>query len=472
MQTTVIPATTCDAIDRLIQNFVWGSSDEVRKVLQGKYMKEDANGLTQRNLTSQSAVWKGLSREWSNMLLGARTAIRNGRETSFWTARWLDSRVRLIDAFTGNTEELDLSQSVADFVNDDGQWDVERLFAVLPADAVSAVVGMPTPREDCGEDEWIWGGESNGSFSIKSAYRIICRSELSGSQEMWKQVWSWRGPNRIRCFLWLAIQEKLLTNSSRVRRNLTGDATCAFCQDPDESAAHVLRDCRFAAEAWRKLGSFDVSSDAWRGDFKEWMIRNLKQVTLASKREGTTIGNEARNFLFDVRWEPGPEGWMVLNSDGSVNQQTGRAAAGGVVRDSEGRCLLAYSMNLGCCSITRAEIRGAIEGLVRVWDAGFRKVVLRMDSRAAISILTSSDDSAHQYTMEKMEFRDLSRRDWSLKVEHTFREGNRSADFLASLGYGYPFGSHSVLISDCRLGYFLRLDCFGISEPRLISIND
>ncbi|CAN1162799.1 Putative ribonuclease H protein At1g65750, partial [Linum perenne] len=195
-------------------------------------------------------------------------------------------------------------------------------------------------------------------------------------------------------------------------------------------------------------------------------------VTLASRREGNTIGREARNFLLDVRWEPGPDGWIVLNSDGSVHQQTGRAAAGGLIRDSGGRCLLAYSMNLGSCSITRAEIRGAIEGLVRAWDASFRKVVLRMDSRAAISILTSSDASAHQYTMEKMEFRDLARRDWSLKVEHTFREGNRSADFLASLGYGYPFGSRSVLISDCRLGYFLRLDCFDISEPRLISIYD
>ncbi|CAN1745190.1 Putative ribonuclease H protein At1g65750 [Linum perenne] len=453
-------------------------------------MKEDDNGLTQRNLTSQSAVWKGISREWGNMLVGARAAIRNGRETKFWTTRWLDSGDRLIDAFTGNIEELDISQSVADFVNIDGQW------------------------EDCGEDEWIWGGESNGSFSIKSAYSIVCRSEISGSQDMWKQIWGWRGPNRIRCFLWLAIQEKLLTNSSRVRRNLTRDATCTLCQDPDESAAHILRDCSFAAEAWRKLGSFDVSSDAWRGDFKEWMVRNLKadsefifgvhcwmlwkarnerlfadgrdsassvafrsvnwarQVSLASRRDGNIIDREACNLLLDVRWEPGPDGWIVLNSDGSVHQQTGRAAAGGLIRDSGGRCLLAYSMNLGSCSITRAEIRGAIEGLIRAWDAGFRKVVLRMDSRAAISILTSTDASAHQYTMEKMEFRDLARRDWSLKVEHTFREGNRSADFLASLGYGYPFGSHSVLVSDCRLGYFLRLDCFGISEPRLVSIND
>ncbi|CAN1179237.1 hypothetical protein LINPERPRIM_LOCUS36763 [Linum perenne] len=29
-----------------------------------------------------------------------------------------------------------------------------------------------------------------------------------------------------------------------------------------------------------------------------------------------------------------------------------------------------------------------------------------------------------------------------------------------------------ILVSDCNLGYFIRYDCLGISEPRLISIND
>ncbi|CAN1788760.1 Putative ribonuclease H protein At1g65750 [Linum perenne] len=237
---------------------------------------------------------------------------------------------------------------------------------------------------------------------------------------MWNQIWSWSGPNRIRCFLWLALQEKLLSNCSRVRRRMAADASCDLCRDPEESVVHILLDCSFAADSW----------------------------------------------------DPGPEGWVVLNSDGSAYRLTGRATAGGLVRDSEGRGMLAYSMNLGRCSITRAEMRGAIEGLRRAWDAGHRNVILRVDSRAAISLLTSESETPHQHTMESMEFQDLQRRDWRLVVEHTFREGNRAADFLASLGYGYPFGSLSVSISDSRLGYFLRLDCFGIAEPRLISIND
>ncbi|CAN1180885.1 hypothetical protein LINPERHAP2_LOCUS35024 [Linum perenne] len=87
------------------------------------------------------------------------------------------------------------------------------------------------------------------------------------------------------------------------------------------------------------------------------------------------------------------------------------AAAGGLIRTNDGRGLLAYCVNLGKCSIMRAELRGVIEGL---------------------------------------------------------REGNVAADFLANLGHKYPHGLHLISLPDCNLSYFLRRDCMGISEPRLI----
>ncbi|CAN1151387.1 hypothetical protein LINPERPRIM_LOCUS28353 [Linum perenne] len=71
-----------------------------------------------------------------------------------------------------------------------------------------------------------------------------------------------------------------------------------------------------------------------------------------------------------------------------------------------------------------------------------------------------------------MQFKNLCSRDWTVKVIHTFREGNQAADFVASAGYDYPYGSHSFPILDKNLGYFLRHDCMGISEPRSVLIND
>ncbi|CAN1800851.1 Putative ribonuclease H protein At1g65750 [Linum perenne] len=129
-------------------------------------------------------------------------------------------------------------------------------------------------------------------------------------------------------------------------------------------------------------------------------------------------------------------------------------------------------MNIGACSITRAEMRGAIEGLHRVWEAGHRNVVLRMDSRTAITLLMDGDISTNQHAMETLQFQELMGRDWNLRIEHTYREGNQAADFLAGIGYGYPHVSHNVDLSDSRLGYFLRLDLLGVGQPRSVLIND
>ncbi|CAN1168553.1 hypothetical protein LINPERHAP2_LOCUS27878 [Linum perenne] len=62
-------------------------------------------------------------------------------------------------------------------------------------------------------------------------------------------------------------------------------------------------------------------------------------------------------------WESAPPELVTLNSDGSV-PETGQAAAGGLLKDHFGRCLAAFTINLGNCSITRGELRGVVSGFV------------------------------------------------------------------------------------------------------------
>ncbi|CAN1849718.1 Putative ribonuclease H protein At1g65750 [Linum perenne] len=129
-------------------------------------------------------------------------------------------------------------------------------------------------------------------------------------------------------------------------------------------------------------------------------------------------------------------------------------------------------MNLGACSITRAEICEALLGLEFAWDKGYRKICLKLDSQAAIALLTSTGNTEHQHRTEVIRFKELRDRDWEVKIEHTYREGNFATDYLASLGYNVGFGSHLVNTLDGGLCYFLRYDCIGVAEPRSILIND
>ncbi|CAN1318119.1 Putative ribonuclease H protein At1g65750 [Linum perenne] len=351
---------------------------------------------------------------------------------------------------------------------------------------------MSPPRDDAGEDGCIWGAEDSGQFSIKSAYRIACDIPSQTEPGVWGQVWKWKGPHRIRLFLWLAIQEKLLTNCSRVRRHLTADASCGRCNHPEESVSHVLRDCVFAAESWSKLEGFDLSSNLWQEGTETWIKKGLSMensllfgthcwMLWKTRNEHIFAGNTSTPLgvaMRSIHWVRQVASAMELNRrtlDVGPSRGTrggSRATAGGLVRDHEGRCLNAFTMNLGACSITRAEMRGAIEGLTRAWSAGYRRIRLQIDSKAVIAALSNGDTMTSRHAMEISQFQDLVERDWLVTVEHTYREGNQAADFLASIGYGYPIGSHTFDISDSRLGYFLRLDCFGVGFPRSVLIND
>ncbi|CAN1140984.1 Putative ribonuclease H protein At1g65750 [Linum perenne] len=170
----------------------------------------------------------------------------------------------------------------------------------------------------------------------------------------------------------------------------------------------------------------------------------------------------------EIVWEPGPPDWAVLNTDGSVLPESGSAAAGGLLRDSLGRCTRAFTVNLGRCSITWAELQGILVGLDVAWEAGIRKIVVQVDSQAAIKLVSGNEELRHQHVNEVVAIRECLKRDWEVTISHIYRKGIFVADYLADIGHGFPPGTHPIDVSDCTLGYFLRRDCMCISEPRVI----
>ncbi|CAI0401398.1 unnamed protein product [Linum tenue] len=139
------------------------------------------------------------------------------------------------------------------------------------------------------------------------------------------------------------------------------------------------------------------------------------------------------------------------------------AAIGGVIRDHLGRCLAAFTGNLGACTITLAEIKGVTEGLRIAWDQGYRKVMVGLDSTAALQLLEDQ-----RYYKLIQQFRRLIDRDWEVRLSHVYRECNKVADFLASRGHDHSLGIHSVNVSDSGLSFWVLYDAMGIAQSILI----
>ncbi|CAI0410339.1 unnamed protein product [Linum tenue] len=149
---------------------------------------------------------------------------------------------------------------------------------------------------------------------------------------------------------------------------------------------------------------------------------------------------------------------------------TGNAAAGGLLRDHLGRCSDAFVANLGSCSITRAELRGALEGLRIAWRRGFKKIQLNLDSSTAINIIKNWADNDHNHGLIAQQIGELLSRRWEVNVCHIYREANFAADFLASKGHCVNFGTHLFDVCDPELRHWLLYDVRETAQERGILI--
>lgn len=70
------------------------------------------------------------------------------------------------------------------------------------------------------------------------------------SDACWKGLWIMFLPPKLKVFLWLVFQGKILTNEQRVRRHLAVESSCSVCGWHSENIIHIVRDCGRAKEVW------------------------------------------------------------------------------------------------------------------------------------------------------------------------------------------------------------------------------
>ncbi|KAL4286383.1 hypothetical protein AHAS_Ahas19G0080700 [Arachis hypogaea] len=102
---------------------------------------------------------------------------------------------------------------------------------------------------------------------------------------------------------------------------------------------------------------------------------------------------------------------MKLNVDGSVLQPDNRGTCCGIIRDWNGHTFAGFSMNIGACTITLAELWASMLGL------------------------NLSPSLASQRSIQELLVK-LER----VEVRHIFREVNFCADYLAKAGQGHLQG--------------------------------
>ncbi|OMO81305.1 reverse transcriptase [Corchorus capsularis] len=495
----VTKATFKDVVEKSLGRF-----------LKAKYrVGEDIwNFIEDRQHGSQtwSYTWRSLIKACTLLSNGLKWRIGNGSRVKFWADPWLLS-TPLRDVVDHSCYAGSSGVLVLDYMTDGGGWNMEKIFLELPMELALKVIGYPLPNVSSPQDRKIWKFSPNGIFTTKSAYQSLIEDDMVPLGGDWSWFWKIPLPARWLHFIWLVRRGRLLTNSLRATWGMGNDPKCHLCGLEEESLVHILRDCPTSRKVWDYFGK-PLNSDS----LMQWLDDNLALRTLHDRVEwriifGVTLwriwtrrcgfvmnegdvsldessltanimvtaGEVMKSLVnhkpllsqdLQVRWVPPEDAVVKLNTDGAAKGNPGVAGAGGVIRSAVGSWLMGFKLHLGVCSNVEAELQAIRQGLLVAWNCSYRDIICETDALIAIDLIKNGDAKFHPLGYLLIDIRQLLHREWRCKLQHTYREGNFCADWLANAACELDDNFELLPAPPDEVKSILNADTTGVFYPR------
>ncbi|KAJ1384393.1 Endonuclease/exonuclease/phosphatase superfamily [Sesbania bispinosa] len=101
---------------------------------------------------------------------------------------------------------------IAHFSSNGILWNLNEVDHLLPDHIRQEILGVPPPAPNLGRDTVCWASTSNGDFTTRSAYDLVCELSMpSTSCNVWKALWALKIPQRVKSFMWLVLKAKLMS---------------------------------------------------------------------------------------------------------------------------------------------------------------------------------------------------------------------------------------------------------------------
>ncbi|GLT78653.1 hypothetical protein SLA2020_501810 [Shorea laevis] len=325
MQTTKLPVSICQEIDKANRNFLWGGAGGHRKLSLVSWervcMPKSFGGLGVRStsfmnqaflaklgwriLTEPDALWvqvvkakyfpncgfleaeykAGSSHTWKGIIeskslvqAGIGFVVSNGVNTRFWLDSWLLDHPLFFSA-VNVIPEPELQKSMADYWMGT-HWDTSLLRHLLPTEIMNQLLLVQLESDNTDQDGIYWSEASHGKFSTSSAYNMVINDNCVPIASCWNKIWKIKAAPKEKGLLWLMLHNRVLTNSSRMARGLTNDDSCPRCQHGREDVLHCFRDCEGSRRLWRKW----IGDNLWQRwqqmNHAEWINHNLSRTNV------------------------------------------------------------------------------------------------------------------------------------------------------------------------------------------------
>jgi hypothetical protein len=272
-------------------------------VIKDKYLPYVSVTTWLRSTTFQpstaSQTWKNLLKfvhlltNWLSWSLGSGHHVQLGRDrilgmgnSSFLSQNLLSilkqKNITLLyqargptrpDSFSSQwieSDDLGITEEVAE------EWDLFR----------RALMGSGVYLQDRA-DELMWtGGDKSGLLFVKNAYNALMTTLWMQPIGGWRlKFWKWDLPLKIKLFIWLAVENKILSWDNLQLKGWEGPSSCHLCKKESETINHLMIHCIFTKKVWARICTGLKFKKEWEGNtitdcYKRWLEEKTVPTTL------------------------------------------------------------------------------------------------------------------------------------------------------------------------------------------------
>ena len=446
------------------------------RIMKAKYLRKSSFFDT-KSRPSHSVAWKGILSSRHIILDGLRWIVGDGNCINFWKFNWCYS-VPLINFVDDSKKHLiNENDLVSKFIKD-GKWFLEEVENILPVEVIQSIQAVPIPYFSH-SDQFIWGPNSNGNFSIRSAADLLMANKTAHSNaSSMKIIWKLQIPPKIKIFAWQLFRSRIPTRDL-IYTNAPIDRSCPFCHSDIETIDHIFYNCSDTKIIGNSVftNSVDtISSNSILEVLKLiqndpeifskclitlyciWKARNdvvFNNKTLDHTRIIFTAAHLFKNYFKDKKneekhinrnvenicWKPPDRDKIKLNFDGSVSDI---ATAGFILRNHDGVPLLASAKKIGRTNVLCAEASALRAGLLAVWIHGHQNVQVEGDSKTLIDCINNKCKIPWRIRTFIQDIKAISRNFQNIGFKHIWREPNFAADAVARVGHEVEVASWSL----------------------------
>lgn len=261
MQGCILPARVLNNLDKFNQNFVWGLTDEKKKMhmvnwktitrpkrrgglgiqeargrnlnLAAKLcwrMENSKNGgqaevLGKKYILGSARKNKAHTRTWNDVNKGRDICVKGSKwivgcnsSLSFQNDKWLNIGT-MRSLIEGPLNRGESEVHLKEVITNNGQ-DLANFSFVFPNPILKAVMATPLRRQATREDHKSWISSLNGEFDPKNTYLLAVDENLEAPDFHGKRIWKLQTLPKIQFFLWKCLHPSLLVKSILAQRLL------------------------------------------------------------------------------------------------------------------------------------------------------------------------------------------------------------------------------------------------------------